>query len=480
VQNTKHKFGRDVLLSSLATATRVLRHLMIIPVLTHGLDQIQLGLWEQVMVGIALAIPWLTLQLPGALVRFLPGVVGDRRRDIAYSLFLLSLISSSMLCLVLVFFFSFIIEQTRWNALAPMLPLIGALAIITACLDSVRAYFRALRQMLRHSTLSIAQYFGELVLIGYVLLESSDITMGLWTLLAIRAVLMVSGALSVTHQLGWAWPSFAESRIFLRYSIPLIPNSAFYRVFEAGDRYLIAYFLGHAAVGVYYVSYTAASVFATIAAPVHLVLLPTLAELWDNGQKGEIAEYLNAIIRYTTILSLPILVFVVLIPGQLLSILTPEAYGEAARYLPILSLGFLAFSLGVPADHLLLAAGKTRILFVINSAMALANIILNFALIPVIGIAGAALSTLAGHLLYSLAVHILAKRIITYHLPWHSLLLAVFCASLMAVLLHFATGHMPLFLAAGISLLAYFLLCIATRLLGHQEWQYLRRLIGQS
>jgi O-antigen/teichoic acid export membrane protein len=474
----KQKFGRDVLLSGIATCVRSLRIFLFLPVLTHSLDEVQLGLWEQVMVGIGLAIPWVSLQLPGALVRFLPGVKDPKQqREITYSLFFLAITCSIALALIFGFCFYLLLADTRWEPLRPMFPAVLALIVMSTCLESIRAYFRALRYMVHHSSISIAQYFGELMLVAYTLLKTNSLADGLLSLLVIRSALSIIGAFSITRQLGFSWPHFTNTRAYLKFSIPLIPNSALYRLFDAGDRYLLAHFLNHAAVGVYFVSYTAASFFTTIVSPVHLVLLPALAELWNNGDKEKIGEYITDIIRYTTILSLPFIALAILVPTEILAIFTSGAYVESARYIPILALGFFAFSLGVPGDHILVAAGKTHVLFITNSAMVLANLVMNLILIPRIGIAGAALSTLAGHTIYALTMLILAKRIAPFAIPWRHLLIATLNTAALAIALVVAMPYFPLVISIAACGIIYVLLCFFTGVLDKREWNFMCQLI---
>ena len=476
----KHRFGRDVLLSGIASGVRSLRHFLFLPVLTYGLDEIQLGLWELLMVSVGLAIPWISLQLPGAIVRFLPGVEEPRdQREIAYALFFLALGSSVLLAVLWGIGGRYALADTPWSPLRPLLPIVVVLAIATTGLESVRSFFRARRLILHHTGVGIAQYFGELVLVGYALWYGSGLSAGLWAMLAIRAILLTIGAAIVIRQLGWHRPSFARWREFLCFSIPLIPNSALYRLFDFSDRYLLAHFLGTAAVGTYFVSYTAASFFATLTAPLHLVLLPTIAEFWNRGDREQIAVYLREAVHYTLIASLPALVTAVLLPTELLALVTPASYNEAAHSLSILALGFFAFSLGVPADHLLVAAGRTRVLFAVNSTMLVGNVVLNILLITRLGIPGAAIATLAGHLIYALATLILARRIIPFAIPWRTIFFAGANAFLMGVLIWSAKPHLhPLLSLAGGALL-YFLLSLPTKLLGAREWHYLRGLLAK-
>ena len=209
----------------------------------------------------------------------------------------------------------------------------------------------------------------------------------------------------------------------------------------------------------------------------HLVLLPALAELWNNGDKEKIGEYITDIIRYTTILSLPFIALAILVPTEILAIFTSGAYVESARYIPILALGFFAFSLGVPGDHILVAAGKTHVLFITNSAMVLANLVMNLILIPRIGIAGAALSTLAGHTIYALTMLILAKRIAPFAIPWRHLLIATLNTAALAIALVVAMPYFPLVISIAACGIIYVLLCFFTGVLDKREWNFMCQLI---
>ena len=68
------KFGRDVTIAAAATATRSGRNLLLLPLLTRFLTPDDFGLYSQIAVTVALLIPWVSLQLSGAVVHFLAGI----------------------------------------------------------------------------------------------------------------------------------------------------------------------------------------------------------------------------------------------------------------------------------------------------------------------------------------------------------------------------------------------------------------------
>jgi O-antigen/teichoic acid export membrane protein len=105
---------------------------------------------------------------------------------------------------------------------------------------------------------------------------------------------------------------------------------------------------------------------------------------------------------------------------------------------------------------------------------------MNVILIPRIGIGGAAFSTLAGHVIYALTVLILANRIISFTIPWRSLMLSLFYAITMGYLLITMKPYLPIIFATILSGMTYLFLCFATNLLGKREWYYLRQIVKKG
>jgi O-antigen/teichoic acid export membrane protein len=445
------KFGRDVLIAALATLCKSLRNLLMLPVLTHSLSPAEYGVWEQIAVGIALAVPWVSLQLQGAVIRFLPGETDRARlREGFFSVFFAVLIISSLFALVLGLCTGALHGYPR---LAPFLEhyaIILFLVPLSASLNTVVSYLRAFRLMLRHSLLTLGQNFGEITLVAYVFFAGHGLGAALTALALVRGVVLLAGGAMVVIHLGLCWPRFSELGAYLRFSVPLIPNSSFYRLFDAGDRYVVSYFLGDAAVGLYAAAYTVGSFFTTLVAPLHFVLLPAMAELWNTDRLGELGEYVTHTLRFTTLIALPSLVGFALLPVPILDQLAPLAYGGAADYLPVLALSFFLFGLGIPGDHLLMTAGRTRLLLALNGGIAALNLGLNLVWVPAIGIWGAVLATLAGHSLYAGTVLYLARRILAFRIPWEDVSVYAGSALAMGAILHLVQAQFALPLPATV------------------------------
>lgn len=435
----KIRFGRDVLIAAVATALKSLRNLLLIRFISFNLSLADYGIWEQIAVGIALVLPWVTLQLPSALLRFLPGI-DDRHRwaDDFYSVFTFVVGTTSLLGLLVWVGLALLAPYPHLAPFATHAGIIALLIPISAAVNTVVILFRARRLMVIHSALTLAQNFSEFALVGYLLDRGHDLGAALWALVLIRTVIALVGLSITSAQFGLVRPTFCRLREYLSYTIPLVPNSSLYRVFDAGDRYVLSYFAGHAAVGTYAAAYTMGSFFTTLIAPINMVLLPVMAELWNQQRQAELGEYLTQAIRYSTLLSLPALTGAIYLAPPLLDLLVADS-AQAVPFFSLLACSFLIFGIGILGSNVLATAGRTRLLLVVDLSLASFNLLLNLLLVPVLGIMGAVLSTLLSHIFYAAIVLYKAHQSAPFRLPWSPVAHSAAGAACMLGALHLAS-----------------------------------------
>lgn len=480
--SSRAKFGRDVVIAGLAAVLKSTRNLLMLPLLTHSLSLAEYGIWEQIMAGIALLLPWVSLQLSGALMQFLPGQTDrTQAQESFYSVFAFAT-GFSVLSALLLWFCAPMLQPYPYFALfienaGPVVVLIP----LSVMVGMVVSYFRACRLMGRHSLLTLAQNFGEISLVASVLIAGEGLRAALVSLAAARGLLvLLGGTMSILH-LGWRWPHFRQLRAYLTFSIPQIPPSSFYRIFDLADRYILNYFLGPAAVGLYSTAYTSGGFFITLLYPLHLVLLPALAELWNTKQLDEMGAYATHTLRYSCLLGFPCLAGICTFPLPILQVLVPQSYAGAALYLPALAAGFLFYGIAIPAEHVVLTSGRTRLLLLLNGILAGGNITCNLALVPLVGIWGAVLATLVGQAYYAITVLVLARRILHFALPWREALRYGLCALCMAFLLARLNSLVPipilLLILVGAAL--YVGLLLLSKSISSAEIRYFVGLLGR-
>ena len=198
-------------------------------------------------------------------------------------------------------------------------------------------------------------------------------------------------------------------RKMMRYSLPLVPAALFWWITSVSDRYMITWFLGSGANGIY----TVASKISAIITLISGMFL----EAWQfsavRESRGSRRSYISF---YTNIWSM--FLTVMFIGGSIIIAFSPAAirllaaleYYSAAEYLPILTAAAILSSLVSFMGSVYIVTKKSSLSFLTTAAGAVFNIILNFLLIPThLGIYGAAIATLCSYLL-SFLIRIISIR----------------------------------------------------------------------
>jgi O-antigen/teichoic acid export membrane protein len=115
--------------------------------------------------------------------------------------------------------------------------------------------------------------------------------------------------------------------------------------------------------------------------------------LYAQGALAQIRRDFSILTKWLCSATLPIFLILFLFPETVLGFLFGAGYSAAASALRILSLGFIINNFLGPNGGTLVAMGQVRFIMWATLATALLNIGLNIALIPPLGIEGAAIAS---------------------------------------------------------------------------------------
>ena len=184
------------------------------------------------------------------------------------------------------------------------------------------------------------------------------------------------------------------AREMLRYSMVLIPNALLWWCINASDRFFVSYLCGTAANGIYAVSYKLPTLLSTVATICmqawQMSAIREHEEKADHRFSQEIYVLLTFFMGLVTQLML-------LVNKGLLRIYVSEAYQSAWLYSGPLMIAFFAGSLGTFWGSFYIAQKRMKKYLLSAVAGAMVNVLLNFCLIPWIGVMGAAAATLASY-----------------------------------------------------------------------------------
>lgn len=178
--------------------------------------------------------------------------------------------------------------------------------------------------------------------------------------------------------------------------LPLLPNFLIYWVFNSSDKLMIVHFLSTGASGVYSVGakfgHASQLIYLAFAGGWQFFAFSTMNEQNQVESNSNIFEYLAAI-------SFAASVLVCAFSKVFFELLFTGEYVQGYAAAPYLFLAPLLQMLFQVACNQFLVIKKTWPNMLILLMGAVANVIINFTLIPILGIEGAAIATLIGYLI---------------------------------------------------------------------------------
>ncbi len=221
-------------------------------------------------------------------------------------------------------------------------------------------------------------------------------------------------------------------------------------VYSYADTILIGFFMSNADVGIYRTAFqlTLLATFTTLA--FHTVLYPKISKWRANDQAREIENSLAKAFTYSLLLAIPTCIGGWILGERLLYYLYGASFvaGTSALFFLLLAQVVNVFMfLGTMS---LTALNRPKDAFWITVIAAIANILLDLALIPVIGITGAAVATLIAMTFNALGALLLLSRIITVKFEFPEIKNILYAAGLMGIFLLFIPFFLPLTHAAAV------------------------------
>ncbi len=392
--------ARRLGLIAVITPLGALSNLILLPILTKNLPIADYGAWALIMATIGLLPVLVCLGLPSAMLRYLAAATdkGDIQ-EAFYSMGFIVLLTSSIISGLLFLFVPQIAASLFQNNTTIALLLVPN--VLIACLTVyVISYFVTFQQIKRYSALNFFNAYLNTALIAYFVLFGHGLEGAVVALLIQQLVVFAVMMYLIVAQIGFAIPQFKHAREYLAYGLPLVPGSLSNWLVNSSDRYLIAFFLGAAAVGYYSPGYSLGSTLSVVSAPLATLLPAVLAKHYDENNIADVRTILTFSLKYYAGIALPCVFAVSVLSKPLLLVLTTQQIA-ANGYLvtPFVAAGTALLGAYTVLVTIIALEKKTAVIGTIWILCAILNFGLNLLLIPYLGLVGAALTTFLAFLL---------------------------------------------------------------------------------
>lgn len=222
------------------------------------------------------------------------------------------------------------------------------------------------------------------------------------------------------------------------YGLPLASVTLLEEVTKSADRFMLAVLQDKAQAGMYAVGYDlSGNSILLLMSAINLAAYPVIIKLLDTEGKDASMAYFH---KYAVLLigiAIPAVLGLILVGPNLVHLLIGEEYQQAVIFLlPWITIAL--FMMGMQATYFDLAfqLGHYTIGIVkISIVVALLNVILNFYLIPKIGMKGAAIATLSSFIIGAVLSAILGRKHFSLPFPIRDFMKIAIATAFMALLL---------------------------------------------
>lgn len=245
----------------------------------------------------------------------------------------------------------------------------------------------------------------------------ADATTAMMAMIIAAWIAVIVQAVWLNRRLGRtvpAGPKTYEVSTWLKASLPILMVCGFYTLLTYTDILVLQLFRPPDEIALYYAASKTLALVAFVYFSVSAAVAHRFSEYHAAGDRVRLAEFVAASIRWTFWPSLAATVIVLALGKPFLWLFGP-GFVEGYPLMFVLAAGLLARSAVGPAERLLNMLGEQRICAVVYATAFTINISLCFALIPRLGVLGAALATTTALVCESILLFVLARTRLGIH-----------------------------------------------------------------
>jgi len=384
------KLGKNIVIFSIGSFASKLAGYLLLPFYTSILSTAEYGIYDIVLTTVNLLFPIVTLLITEATMRFSLEKETDKRKVFSISLLILLFGMIAMLAISPVILLSSVYKKYY---------IYFVIYFILNAVSTLIAQF--VKGIERTKEYAVSGIIGTVVSLTFNILLMAVIRLGLTGhfIATFIGSIISSAYLWIKCDLSKYLTPVKKTdkpliREMINYSIPIMPNSLSWWVSTSSDKYIISFFFGATAIGLYSVAYKIPSLM-TVFSSIFLSAWQISAVEEFGSEKSikfhrQVYEYF---ITFLIIVSSVIITFTKLLS----KILFANEFYNAWNLVPMLVLAYVFHDLAAFVGSVYTSSKKTKMLFTSTLFGAILNIVLNIIIIPCYGAIGGAFTTLVSY-----------------------------------------------------------------------------------
>ena len=434
------------------------------PILTRIFSVSDYGLLSLVTTTVLVMIAVAKMGFPNAIVRFYAEFKTEESRLTKFysTMFQSSVIIATIVTILFVIVLQLLPENflnSRYNLLFSL----AAILILTRSVYSILiSFLRAEQKTKLYNLFAIFNKYGSLACSLFFVFFFFGGLYGFFIGQVIASAFMLLLLLVFYRgriKIGLDFFCLDQLKKVLSFGLPLFLVELGHLIFSYVDRYMIQYYLGPEALGLYSAGYNLSNyVVEAIIYPINYAMMPIYMNIFVNQGELQTKKFLTKLFSYFLLVVLPAIFGFVGVGRNLISLLATSKYVEVSQVLP-----YIVFGRAIYACAIIISAGlyinkKTKMVSYVMSGTCVINIILNVIFIPRLGILGAALATLISFFLYTVILTYFSMREFSFSIEYKRVISFVFASASMWLIIRnidFSGELMTLLVKVVVGVLTY-------------------------
>lgn len=291
------------------------------------------------------------------------------------------------------------------------------------------ATFRARKESKKFASLSFLYFLVRIGLILYfvVWLQRSIFGVLMGSLIGTGFSTVISIAVIVKN-LRFRF-SLLELRKLLRFGLPIIPTDLTVIILTLADRFYLKHYASLTEVGLYSLGYRFGMIVSVLLFTPLSLILPAM--IFSLEKKDYAREFYAKLLTYIVFLGAFISLGISNISQDVLKIIATRAFWEAYKVVPLICLSYVLFGCRGMLGVGMLLTRRTEYLSLTMVIGAVANLVLNFILIPKYSMMGAAVATVISSFVILISRYPISNRLYRLSFEWWRIIKIVCCATIL-------------------------------------------------
>lgn len=455
-------------------------------VMARNLAVEEFGLFYAVFAFLASLSLFKSFGFDKSLVRFIPELHHSGKKELIKSsivyVAIMQLITNAITIIMVYLLANYLSVHFFHNAKAAIvLKLLAIAFFIDSFVVILKVCFQGFQKMLLFSLLESVR------MIFIILSVVAGFKLGYGILSPVIAYILVPVILLAVFGFvlfKFIFPDFFASKFLIdrtllksmsRYSFFIMATSSGALILQYTDTLALTYFAGLEAVALYNIAFPTSKILTYFPTAIGNLIWPLASELWTKNRKDLLKAGLEALYKYSMVIMIPLVFVMFSFSDLVISILFGKQYLMAETPMRVLLIGAIFMTIYSINVYFTTGIGKPEIQTKIFYIAALFNLVGNIALIPVLGVIGAALTTSASYLLMMVASLADTRKFVEVSFPIRTWLKILFIGFVLVAEIYYLKKLIVLSVFAetaiilAVSGLLYILLLFLLKVVNFQE-----------